>query len=252
MQSIEISPTLLIFIGIICVVMGVFATMLINSLRDEVEVPVEGEETPPGGRKGRYTSIVRLWRERGSGKLVVELDGKSLVSPEPLNELQRERLEKVSADFAVWLGTAPVVYRTEENALPAASPLASQPQVMTDQPEAAPPAPLTAQKYVQPVGNTSSAPYAAPTMYRTAVAIDPVDEVVTVGPKSIVMQIEDILQDQLAGTPYAGRGIHLREDPIRGVIVLVGTTIYEGIDSVSDPEIKAILRTAVATWEKRA
>jgi hypothetical protein len=66
----------------------------------------------------------------------------------------------------------------------------------------------------------------------------------------MVMQIEDILQDMLAGTHLEQRGVHLVEDPIRGVIVQVGMARYEGIDSVPDPEIKRVIRSAVDEWEK--
>ncbi len=64
------------------------------------------------------------------------------------------------------------------------------------------------------------------------------------------MQVEDILQDMIAGTPLAQRGLHLIEDPMRGVIVQVGVERYEGIDGVPDPEIKGVLRSAVNEWEK--
>ncbi len=63
------------------------------------------------------------------------------------------------------------------------------------------------------------------------------------------MQIEDILQDMIAGTPLAQRGVHLLEDPLRGVIVQVGLEHYEGIYSVPDPEIKGIIQSAVQQWE---
>jgi hypothetical protein len=69
------------------------------------------------------------------------------------------------------------------------------------------------------------------------------------GAKSIVMQIDDILQEMLAGGSLAGLGIHLFEDPKMGVMVKVGSNNYEGIDSVSDAEIKAALRAAVKRWE---
>jgi hypothetical protein len=64
------------------------------------------------------------------------------------------------------------------------------------------------------------------------------------------MQIEDILQDMIAGTPLAQRGIHVMEDPIRGVVVQDGLKNYEGIDAVPDPEVKGIIRSAVQEWEK--
>ena len=65
------------------------------------------------------------------------------------------------------------------------------------------------------------------------------------------MQIEDILQDMLSGTPLDHKGIHLIEDPSRGVLVNIGSEQFEGIESVPYPEIKAVIRSAVTAWEKR-
>jgi len=70
-------------------------------------------------------------------------------------------------------------------------------------------------------------------------------------PLSIVAQIEHILQDSLAGTPLAGRGIHLQESPEGGVIVWVGLQRFEGIDAVLEAEVKAAIRQAVEAWEKK-
>jgi hypothetical protein len=66
-----------------------------------------------------------------------------------------------------------------------------------------------------------------------------------------VAQIDEILQERLAGTPLAVRGIRLQEAPDGGVIVLVGLQRFEGIDAVPDSEIKAAIRQAVAEWEKQ-
>jgi hypothetical protein len=67
----------------------------------------------------------------------------------------------------------------------------------------------------------------------------------------IVGQIDSILQARLAGTPLAGRGIYLSNSPEGGVIVNVGLQKFNGIDEVTDPEIKAILRAAITEWENK-
>ncbi|MDP3184771.1 MAG: hypothetical protein Q8M58_05820, partial [Anaerolineales bacterium] len=67
---------------------------------------------------------------------------------------------------------------------------------------------------------------------------------------SIVAQINDILQSKLSGTPLEKRGVRLQESSSGGVMVFVGLKIYDGIDAVPDPEVQAIIRQAVAEWEK--
>ena len=245
MDTIEITPTSLLIIGAISLFLGIVATLLLNSLREDAPPPEEGADTPPGGKKGRYSPVARLWREKGSGRLVVEMDGRTLVNTEPLNDIQRERLEKAERDFRAWLGmgieagtppTAPAQPVAQQAPAPAA-PIQSAPA-------AVPPAAPARQSPPPPIRTIPFTPPGVPP------AVIPPAAAATRANRSIVEQIEDILQDMLAGTPMAERGIHLHQDPARGVVVQVGLEYFDGIDSVSDPEIKSLLKSAVAAWEK--
>jgi hypothetical protein len=69
--------------------------------------------------------------------------------------------------------------------------------------------------------------------------------------KSIPAQIDEILQGKLAGTPLEKRSIHLTESTSGGVVVQVGLDQYPGIDAVPDEEVRNLIRSAVAEWEKR-
>ncbi len=70
-------------------------------------------------------------------------------------------------------------------------------------------------------------------------------------PKTIVGQINDVVQELLAESPLAGQKIFLSEDPRRGVIVWVQGQTFEGIDSVPPGEVKDLLKRSVAEWERR-
>ena len=235
----EITPTTLIIVGLTCVVLGFIASLLLDTLREDSDAPQEGvDQTPPGGRKGRYTVITRLWRERGAGKLIVEMDGRSFLTPDALDPVQRERLETSARELRAWLGMG-----LEGAAVP---PPAQTYAVLP---------PLTAAAVQQPGSTTPAAarPYPVqPTPVvpaKAAPAVPGAKEEAAPAAKSIVMQIEDVLQDMIAGTPLAARGIHLSEDPMRGVIVQVGVQFFEGIEAVTDPEAKAAIRKAVEAWE---
>jgi hypothetical protein len=62
----------------------------------------------------------------------------------------------------------------------------------------------------------------------------------------MIVEINDILQRSLAGTP--DRGVRLISDSVGGVKVFIGIKSYE-IEDVPDLEIKDLIREAVAEWE---
>jgi hypothetical protein len=70
-------------------------------------------------------------------------------------------------------------------------------------------------------------------------------------PTTMVGQIDAILQTQLANSPLANRGIRLVEAPGGGVIVMDGLKKYGSIGEMPDPDVQAVIRAAIAEWEKR-
>lgn len=68
---------------------------------------------------------------------------------------------------------------------------------------------------------------------------------------SIVQQIDAVLQERLAKSPLAGRGIKLQESREGAVEVYVGLQKFPSIDEVPDEAIKSVIRAAVAEWENK-
>lgn len=71
------------------------------------------------------------------------------------------------------------------------------------------------------------------------------------GPTTMVGQIDEILQTNLADSSLANRAIRLMESPGGGVVVMVGLDKYDGVGDVPDPQVQAAIRAAIAEWEKK-
>lgn len=70
--------------------------------------------------------------------------------------------------------------------------------------------------------------------------------------KSIAAQVDEILQEMLKNSPLAARAIKLMELPGKGMVVMVGLDQYDGVDQVPDDEIRVLIRSAAAEWERQA
>ncbi len=121
-----------------------------------------------------------------------------------------------------------------------AGPVARSPQP-APQPAQAAPAPVSA-AVVPPIPARGTGPLGT--------ATPPPAEPVS-APTTMVGQIDAILQAKLAGTPLATRGIRLVESVQGGAMVIVGLQRYAGVGDVPDPEVQAVIRSAIAEWENK-
>jgi hypothetical protein len=234
------SLSTLLIVAFASLLLGVVAGLLFSSMRGErEEVAKPEQEAPPGGRPGRYLPVMRLWREKTTGTIVVEVDGKSYLKPDPLSTLQRDELEKAVAELSGWLGVV-VTAIPLPTARPASvqQPTAAQPAPVQRTPVQAPIVPA------EPVRSTGALKLPLP-------GVAAVTQMPKEAPKSIVGQIDAILQEMLLGLGMENRGIALNEDPRKGVVVSIGLERFDGIDAVKDLEVKKILRAAVNEWERR-
>jgi hypothetical protein len=164
--------------------------------------------------------ILRAWRTF-SNKIWLEMDGSRIENKEALKPEQRQRLINLVLDLRTWLD-AP------RPAAPAPAPAPSVPEPATQ------PKPITIKPAVVDRKKDKVVEETKPVLVL----------------KSIVQQIDEVLQVKLLTSTYKDRKIALVEGPGGTVIVQDGANLYEGIDAVPDPEVKALIRLAVAEWEK--
>ncbi len=159
------------------------------------------------------SDALHIWRDSQSKQIVLQVGKSVFRSGEPLPPTEGKYLAGLITYLQRWLGlpTTPV-QTSAQVAPPPAQPSQSQPSV----------SPFTTEE--------SEIPYAE---------------------KSIVGQIDDILQEKIANTPLKERGIRLMENLDGSMRVMIGLDQFDDVSSIPDETIKAAIRAAVKDWENR-
>ncbi len=210
---------LFLLVGVFGFIVGALLTILFTGRGRQENEPVEPKRRP---------GEVSVWHEGALSRIITEMDGKTFTSPKELTSEQRQRLVRLLRDWASWLEVTPQ--------RPAQAPAAS---VETPAPAAAP---LRAMAAPALKAERPARPSAPP----------PTNDGKQPATNSIVVQVNNILQEMLDSGSAKAKGIRLVEDPRNGVTVWVGLNHYDSIDAVEDPECLTLIRAAVAEWERRA
>ncbi len=215
------------FMYFVFVCLGIALGSFIQSRLERKPPPPPSDDSFNGPEDS--VEILRAWRTT-DGQLRLGMDKQQLANAEALTLEQRRRLTKLVADLSPWTDTA-----ASPGSLPA------QPPVTTGEAPSA----------LSPQTTPLATPPAGPSTKATAAPGKTAEVRPTPGAiKSIIEQIDDVLQAKLAHTIYADKDIHLAEGPVGEVIVKIGLNKFDGIDAVPDPEVKALIRQAIADWEK--
>ncbi len=222
-------PVALLVVALVCAAVGYVAGFLIGGLGRGKSGPGANKTTGAAKTEGEVeldseeVELARLYRAKPAGPLLVFANGRRWDKSSQLGETQRASLENLLIEFQHWLVPG------------LTSPLEQEPRPPAAEEPAAPV--VTPPFYPSP----QMAVLAAQAAYK-----QPSTE-----PKTIVGQIDEVLQEMLPGSPFTDHKIRLFEMPNQGVVVQVDREQYEGIDAVPDPEIRNFIHQAVSTWESR-
>jgi hypothetical protein len=258
LMSEEFMTTLLpiILIGLIALVVGAVAGFLLAGLANPA-----APATPSKGKS--MAELVRLWRDRRTGKVTLEMDGKMFGSAVEMSSQQKAALIQATDELQLWLAGGERVERAVSATLPVAAAVEPLPEPAPLAPAAAGAAVAAATGLAKPDSPASTESVLAPEPEVKppsmqlgdilASAIRPSKGKTAPSPaKSIAAQVDEIVQEKLPGSAYKDHLIMVTEQPKGGLLVRVDQEHYEGIGDVADPGIQAFLRACVAEWEKRA
>ena len=257
----------LLILGVLCLVIGVAVGWLIASMgRSSSYKPTAHPVAPPVTNSaasvepaapvvepfpqpvgvGQPAWLLRLTREPESGSLNMDIAGKLARTPDELSVEERKQAVDLLRDTTIWLGLLP----------PAKTPV---PPAMVTAPLSVPPVPaVTAVRPLTLPDDMAvaagfvgvSRPSIVGNMTNAIANVLSPTPVVKEAPKTMVQQIDEVLQNRLLGTVLANQRIYLTEDPRRGVLVNVGNEVYEGIGAVPEGDVKELLKSSVQEWER--
>lgn len=260
------------------IIIGLLIGLMINALRGDSSKSASPSESPAHG-----IDNILLWHDKEGGNLIVDLDGSTFLRVNDMRADQRSRLETIYSQLRRFMGVqdttprpapvTPMAAQVEVSAQTSITEPLSQPvfpQTITTQsvptqsvptqsiPTQSVPAQSTPVQSV-PIKSALATPVATPANPEIN-AIPAITEdkksakktlPVPIKPLNIVGEIDEILQDMIAGTPFFERGLELVETPAHTIAVWIDSHQYESIDAVTDPEVQQIIRTAVKNWENK-
>jgi hypothetical protein len=230
------NTSFVLILAVICFLIGIIAAYLLQSLREE-KTSVE-EESPPAieiepvsdtlPAASGMIEVARIWKDKSSLQPVLEIEGDLFRRAEDIHPAQLEKFNAAITELCNWLGQP----------APTPPPSAETPAFLTNEPFS----PTLAEKPARrgPLD-----------LLKSSLDAD-VRSAMKSAPKSLAAQVDEILQEKLAESGLADRGIRIMDTPSADLVVMVGLSKYDGIDAVPDTEIQAILREAVAEWGRRA
>lgn len=250
-------PIIFIFIAVSSICMGFLLGFVVRGFtrrnaksEDAPSTKKEKTEksTPKKAPNRNWTEVANLWRDRRNGSFIFQVENEFYKQGSDLTTKERRLLLKVVMDFYRWL--EPPTARpsgTEETVKPAFSIENKQDELVQSElpSDSFRSVPVEAESQNNQKGNLS-----ATNMITRALRSDVKNSAVPT--KSMVAQMDEILQEKLQVSDMQKWAVRLAELPGKGMVVLVGLEQYSYIDDVPYERVRKIIRESVAEWEKRA
>jgi hypothetical protein len=233
----------LLLIAIISVGVGIAVGSLISNAMNARQNNSKLKNDNPAG----LMETLRVYRDLKTRTVVLKMRGKQYHRPGELDAAAHSFLEQQLVALAGWikpsgpLSPAGDAVRGLDAQVP---PVAQKPVGAPESPRN--PAPIFSSS-VEDDGPKQS--YNPLGVFARALRTDAQKTSFT--STSIAAQIDEILQEKLAGLPDEKRAIRLMELPGKGMVVMIGLKHYDGVDAVPDPEVKALIRECVREWEQK-
>ncbi len=236
MEAIEITPLGLGFLALFAAGIGFLLGGAVKSMGKQAPKPPVEHLPPPDAPPQRdefLEEVLHARYDRRSRNLVVEVGGRTYQSGGEMDEPHRRRMEQALQALTKWLAAPTPAKPASPPAQPAqpAAGAAAAPLVV-NQPD--PVVKPISTNLVDAAAYMLNKPKMQPAVF-----------------KSIAGQINDVLQEQIAGTPMAKREVRLVETPDQGVLVYVGEESFPGVDAVVYEDVRQVLKAAAAEWERR-
>jgi hypothetical protein len=230
-----------LIIAAISLTIGYIVGWLLATLRGDKQSSKSTKAKAPGAETlADHRIMLRVWRNNKSGGLLIDLRGTQQPEAKELSLDARRELFDLLKEIGIWMGLP------AENA-----PLQRSPAAEGAISPAAGGAGVTTAGLISPVESEVVKPSILDGMTNViADVVSPVPLSRRDAPKSIVQQIDEIFQEKLLGTKFEGQKIYISEDIRKGVIVWIGNTMYEGVGSMPEGEVKNLLRASVNEWER--
>ncbi|MEW5870589.1 MAG: hypothetical protein AB1894_15050 [Chloroflexota bacterium] len=234
MSASSITLVGLVLVAVIGLIVGLLAGYLVAGLRND-----EQKDQRTGQDSG--VEAVRILREKKTGRLSVEINGQLYRASGDMTVNRHNGLARLLAELRIWMGIVEgAASHPGETGAPG---VVGQADEMIAGKPGTPPSVVPADE--EPPEPSRPNPVAWVSRMLVGKGAEEVPE------KSIVAQIDEILQEKLLESPLADRAIRLMELPDKGMVVLIGLEKYASVDEVPDEDVRQLLKACVAEWEDR-